>query len=87
MASVARNVHKLYVANIPWTVGHLELKQYFSKFGQVSNASIIFDKNTGLSRNFGFIVYTNSEGVETACNHTEHKLEGNILKVQVSQNS
>ena len=86
MASVARNVHKLYVANIPWTVGNVELKQYFSKFGQVSNASVIFDKNTGLSKNFGFVLYANFEGIDTACKCTEHKLEGNILKVQVSQN-
>lgn len=77
-----RNLYKLYVGNIPWTVGNTELRQYFSKFGYVSQANVIFDKNTGLSRNYGFIVFGNREGFEKATSTTNHKLEGNPLKVQ-----
>lgn len=82
MASVARNLHKLYVGNLPWTISHNELKQYFSKFGHVSTATVVFDKNTGLSRNYGFVVYSNQEGYESATNIGTHKLEGSVLKVQ-----
>lgn len=82
MASNAvRNFYKVYVGNIPWTVGHLELKKYFSKFGHVSIANVIFDKNTGLSRNYGFVFYTNREGFENAIKNN-HKLEGQNLRVQ-----
>lgn len=77
-----RNFYRLYVGNIPWTVSHLELKQYFSKFGFVNQAIVVFDKNTGLSRNYGFVVYGNRDGFEKATNTTVHKLEGNILNVQ-----
>lgn len=77
-----RNFYKLYVGNIPWTVGHQELKQYFSKFGFVNQANVVFDRNTGLSRNYGFVVYANRDGFEKATNTTNHKLEGNVLKVQ-----
>lgn len=81
-----RSVYKLYVGNIPWTVGHNELKQYFSKFGFVNLATVVFDKNTGLSRNYGFVVYGNREGFERASNTPSHKLEGNVLRVQPASN-
>ncbi|KAI4470408.1 hypothetical protein MML48_1g01343 [Holotrichia oblita] len=82
MAFVARNLYKLYVGNIPWTVGHNDLKQYFSKFGHVSTATVVFDMKTGLSKSYGFVVYSNREGFENAINFGAHKLEGGALKVE-----
>lgn len=28
-------IHKLFVSNLPWTVGNQELKKYFASFGRV----------------------------------------------------
>lgn len=78
----ARNLYKLYVGNIPWTISHKELKLYFSKFGHVANSLVVFDKNTGLSKNYGFVSFSNRESFENANNSPEHKLEGNNLRVQ-----
>lgn len=80
--SATRNFYKLYVGNIPWTVGHSELRQYFSKFGSVYSALVVFNKETGLSRNYGFVTYNNQEGFQNATSATNHKLEGGVLKVQ-----
>lgn len=84
MASGVRNLFRLYVGNLPWTVSHNELKQYFSKFGHVNTATVVFDKNTGLSRNYGFVIYSNREGFSGALNIQNHKLEGHSLKVEPS---
>lgn len=81
MASAARSFYKLFVGNIPWTVSSTELRLYFSKFGHVNNAIVVFDKNTGLSRNYGFITYSNQNGYDSATNVQLHELEGSILKV------
>ncbi|XP_022911226.1 uncharacterized protein [Onthophagus taurus] len=81
MGSVSRAV-KLYVGNIPWTVGHIELKNYFSKFGPVAFANVIFDRKTGLSRNFGFVMFSNRDGFDKATNTKQHELEGRTLKLQ-----
>lgn len=83
MASNAPKTYRLFVTNIPWTVSHLELRKYFSKFGPVNLATVVFDKNTGLSKNFGFVTFGNKEGFDNA-NSQPHKLEGNILRVQPS---
>lgn len=82
VGSAAKNLYKLFVGNLPWTVSTHELKLYFSKYGHINNAIVVFDKNTGLSRNYGFVTYSNQNGFETATNVQNHKLEGNLLKVQ-----
>lgn len=84
MASGIRNLFRLYVGNLPWTVSHNELKQYFSKYGHVSSATVVFDRNTGLSRNYGFVLYSNRDGFHSALNIANHRLEGHSLKVEPS---
>lgn len=87
MASAARSMYKLFIGNLPWTVSSQELKLYFSKFGHVQNATVVFDKNTGLSRSYGFVTYSNQNGFDSATNIQLHKLEGNVLNVQAASNA
>ncbi|KAL7064901.1 hypothetical protein AAHC03_05781 [Spirometra sp. Aus1] len=58
-----------------------DLKAYFSKFGTVRRAKIITDKDTGVSRGFGFVTFADAgtmyDGVLEAC----HFLHGCRLKV------
>lgn len=82
--NAARSLYKLYVGNLPWTVGHNELKKYFSKFGHVNLATVVFDKKTGFSKNYGFVFFSNREALESATFQTAHKLEGNSIKVQTT---
>lgn len=81
---VRTNIQKLFVANVPWTVGNRELKLYFSKFGHVANASIVYDKQCGMSRGFGFVQYSNRSGYNAAVNQAVHSLEGRALIVQTA---
>lgn len=79
---VVKHLQKLFISNLPWTVGNQELKQYFSKFGHVSSANIIFDKMTGMSRGYGFIAFSSREGYNSAINKNLHNLEGRNLSVK-----
>lgn len=81
-ARVARNLHRLYVGNLPWTVGNRELKNYFQGFGRVANASVVFDKKTGLSKGYGFVNYFTLSPIERIENETRHMLDGNQLRIQ-----
>lgn len=62
MASAARSIQKLFVGNIPWTVGHIELRDFFREFGHVIAANVVFDKTTGCSRGYGFITFAQGKG-------------------------
>lgn len=82
----ARAAHKLFVGNLPWTVSHRELKTYFSEFGHIVSASVVFDRNTGMSRGYGFIVFSTQGGYDSATNKQNHNLEGSILTLQPASN-
>jgi RNA recognition motif-containing protein len=46
---------KLFVGNLPWSVGDAELTQIFASHGEVLSARVISDRDTGRSRGFGFV--------------------------------
>lgn len=81
-ATKARSVYRLFVGNLPWTVGHNQLRVYFKDFGRVVNANVIFDKKTGLSRGYGFVTLNSLKTVQAIENEQKHMLEGNYLNVQ-----
>ncbi|XP_055909488.1 SRA stem-loop-interacting RNA-binding protein, mitochondrial [Eupeodes corollae] len=81
-ARTARGLHKLFVRNLPWTVGNQELRSYFKDFGKVINASVVFDKKTGLSKGYGFVTFNNLSLLQKVENESRHFLEGNYLNVQ-----
>jgi len=88
MKSVAaiKTIPKLFVGNLPWTIGNKELKLYFSKFGYVSSATVIFDKNCGMSRGYGFVLYGSRDGYNSAANKQTHTLEGRCLSIEPAAN-
>lgn len=54
----------MFVGGLPPMLTKEELVNYFSQFGQVEKGIIMTDKNTGRSRGFGFIIFTNKETVD-----------------------
>lgn len=46
---------KLFVGNLPWSVGDAELTQIFASHGDVQSARVVSDRDTGRSRGFGFV--------------------------------
>lgn len=57
---------KLYVGGLPYTTTNEELKDVFSKAGEVSSATVIIDKMSGRSRGFGFVEMTNDADADKA---------------------
>lgn len=82
MSTFARNTYKLFVGNLPWTIGQKELEMYFSKYGHVESAAIVYNKQQGLSRGFGFVSFSTNDAYNRACNQNIHFLEGRVLTVK-----
>ena len=70
---------KLYVGNLPWSIGDQELEELFSDYAVVS-AKVIKDRNTDRSRGFGF-VELESGGEEAIEALNDSEVEGRQLKV------
>ena len=66
---------KLYVGNLPWSIGIQELEDLFSSYGTVTSANVITDRDTKRSRGFGF-VELDSGGPEAIEAMNESEVEG-----------
>ncbi|KAK8339136.1 hypothetical protein V6Z12_A08G014700 [Gossypium hirsutum] len=57
---------KLFVAGLSWSVDEKSLKDAFSSFGNVSEVRIMYDTETGRSRGFGFVHFSNENEAMSA---------------------
>ncbi|CAD6228520.1 unnamed protein product [Miscanthus lutarioriparius] len=65
---------KLYVGGLSWGVDDVKLREAFSGFGDVAEARVITDRDTGRSRGFGFVNYTNSDDANAAISGMDGKV-------------
>jgi len=73
---------KLYVGNLPFTVTEEALKEAFSKFGDIEEATLIVDKFSNRSKGFGFVTFSDDEVAKKAIAEMNEKdFEGRPLKV------
>ncbi|CAN4081643.1 unnamed protein product [Withania somnifera] len=57
---------KLFVGGLSYGTDETSLREAFSQHGQVIEARIILDRDTGRSRGFGFVSYASSEEASSA---------------------
>jgi len=73
---------KVYVGNLPFSVGDEKLKEMFSSYGEIEEVSVIKDKFSGRSKGFGFVTFKNDEEAKKAISEMNDKdVEGRNLKV------
>ena len=73
---------KLYIGNLSFDVTEETLKEAFSEFGSIEEATIIKDKFSGKSKGFAFITFSDDEAAKKAiAAMNEKELEGRNLKV------
>jgi len=75
---------KVFVGGLSQTIDKQALKQHFEAFGEVKDAVVMIDRQTGRSRGFGFVRFATSEGVEAAL-QTPHLLDGQWIDVKRAQ--
>jgi RNA recognition motif-containing protein len=77
---------RIYVGNLPWQVDDSMLVQLFSEHGKVVDARVVYDRDTGRSRGFGFVTMASKEELDDAIAALDgHSLEGRALRVNVAE--
>ncbi|KAA0201713.1 hypothetical protein HAZT_HAZT000091 [Hyalella azteca] len=46
---------KLFVGGLPYTTTDQELREFFEEFGEIEEAAVIIDRQTGKSKGYGFV--------------------------------
>jgi len=73
---------KLFVGGLSWGTTDDGLREAFEEFGQVEDAKVISDRETGRSRGFGFVTFSNASDGERAIKDMNGKqLDGRTLNV------
>ncbi|EGC37970.1 hypothetical protein DICPUDRAFT_97075 [Dictyostelium purpureum] len=84
--SVGPNGSNLFVYNIPNYFTDQELSTLFQQYGNVVSAKVYLDKNTGVSKGFGFISYDNPTSASLAISNLNGSMMvGKKLKVSLKQ--
>jgi RNA recognition motif-containing protein len=76
---------KLFVGNLPWSVGDAELTQIFSNHGEVQSARVINDRDTGRSRGFGFVEMETNDIAALIKATDGHEVDGRNLRVNQAE--
>lgn len=73
---------RLYVGNIAYGTDEQRLQEVFGRFGQVSDARVITDRDTGRSKGFAFVEMPNdSEAGQAIQDLDGTDLDGRTIKV------
>jgi len=79
----------LYVGNLAHGVDENLLLHYFGPFGQITNIQVIRERDTHISRGYGFVTYSHPIYAQTAMQNMDSvqimgPFEGRKLKVSFS---
>ena len=77
---------KLFVGGLSWDTTDDGLKQAFDRFGEIAEAKVILDRDTGRSRGFGFVTFNEADAAQSAVGEMDgSELDGRRIKVDVAQ--
>jgi RNA recognition motif-containing protein len=77
---------KLFVGGLNWKTTDDGLRQAFERFGEITEAKVITDRETGRSRGFGFITFVQDDAANNAITEMDgSQLEGRTIKVNQAE--
>jgi RNA recognition motif-containing protein len=77
---------RIYVGNLPYGVDNQQLANLFSEFGQVVEATVITDRESGQSKGFGFVqMAVDSEALNAISQLNGTQLGNRTLRVNEAQ--
>lgn len=76
---------KLFVGSLSWDTTDDGLHQAFSRFGEIAEAKVINDRDTGRSRGFGFVTFNDDAAADQAMELDGTELDGRSIRVNEAQ--
>lgn len=77
--------NKLFVGSLPWAINNDSLRELFAQYGEVTEAVVITDRDSGRSKGFGFVTFSNEESAQKALEMDGKELEGRKIVVNVAK--
>ncbi|XP_020597800.1 UBP1-associated protein 2C-like [Phalaenopsis equestris] len=77
-------LRKLFIRGLGWEITAEMLQSTFSKYGELEEAVVITDKNTGKSKGYGFITFRNFDSALLALKEPNKKIDGRMTVTQLA---
>ncbi|XP_072553134.1 RNA-binding protein 38 isoform X2 [Salminus brasiliensis] len=75
---------KIFVGGLPYHATDASLRKYFETFGDIDEAVVITDRQTGKSRGYGFVTMIEKAAAEQACKDTNPIIDGRKANVNLA---
>ncbi|MFO0744538.1 MAG: RNA-binding protein [Myxococcota bacterium] len=77
---------KLFVGGLDWGTTDQSLRQAFERFGVVTDAKVVMDRETGRSRGFGFVTFEDNAQADAAAGAMDGQpIDGRNVRVNEAQ--
>jgi len=87
MVSTDRSLRSVFVGNIPYDATEEKLKELFSEVGPVVSFRLVFDRETGKPKGYGFCEYRDQETAQSAIRNLQNvEMNGRNLRVDSAAN-
>lgn len=74
---------RIYIGNLPFNLTLEKLKELFSEFGEIKEATIVTNKFSGRSKGFGFVEFEDDAAAEASVSAMNNKnIEGREIVVK-----
>ncbi|XP_039008336.1 RNA-binding protein 24-like isoform X2 [Hibiscus syriacus] len=67
---------KIFVGGLAWETQRDTMRRYFEQFGEILEAVVITDNNTGRSKGYGFVTFKDPEAAMRACQNPSPVIDG-----------
>jgi len=77
--------NKLFVGSLPWSINNDSLRELFAQYGEITEAIVITDRDTGRSKGFGFVTFTKEEDAQKALDMSGKEVDGRPIVVNIAK--
>ncbi|XP_014482023.1 PREDICTED: RNA-binding protein 24-like isoform X2 [Dinoponera quadriceps] len=75
---------KLFVGGLPYHTTDKSLREHFNVYGDIEEAVVITDRQTGKSRGYGFVIMGDKPAAERACKDPNPIIDGRKANVNLA---
>ncbi|XP_063162731.1 RNA-binding protein 34 [Candoia aspera] len=76
------NKRSIFVGNLPYEIDDDTVRNHFLECGNVTGVRIVRDRNMGIGKGFGYVLFETTDAVHLALKLNQSELQGRKLRVQ-----
>ncbi|XP_076363335.1 RNA-binding protein Musashi homolog Rbp6-like isoform X9 [Tachypleus tridentatus] len=81
---VSQDPGKMFIGGLSWQTAPETLREYFCKYGEITEVMVMKDPSTRRSRGFGFVTFADPNSVDKVLTNGPHELDGKKIDPKIA---